>query len=158
MKKLFVLISILGMGFGAFASLPSKIWVAKIGSDTRGSGTLTAPYLTLAKAKAVATAGQTIHVMPGTYAENNLLKKGVNYYGEPGANILYIQTSTNEAGWGIFDDRPTGATTNIIEWPGDIVFVGYTNVSVYDEVAELFDPNSVRVASLCKPMPPPASR
>lgn len=134
--KQLILFFLIGLNVGAYASLPNTIWVGKNGSDTRGSGTLTAPYLTITKAKSVATAGQTIRVMPGFYAENNLLKRGVNIVGEAGAHLLYVQTTTNDAGWGLFDDRTSGATTNEIIWPGNMVMIALTNMTFYDTVAD----------------------
>jgi hypothetical protein len=80
--------------------------------------------------------GQWLVFTPGTYtnsaAVTNLLKRGVNYLGLPGANVLFRQATTNAALWGAFDDRPVGATTNIIRWSGDVTVIGLTNISYYD--------------------------
>lgn len=73
------------------------------------------PFLTIKSAVASANPGDCVIVFPGVYNENNLLKLGVNYYFYPGAQINYTNTGFDLAsGYGIFDDRATGATTNLI--------------------------------------------
>lgn len=57
------------------------------------------PYRTLTAAKNAAQSGDLVHVRPGTFTENNLMKAGVNWYFEQGAIINYtdpgyIGTST----------------------------------------------------------------
>lgn len=54
------------------------IYVSKNGNDTTGDGSAGSPYLTVSKAITVATAGTTIFIFPGTYAENLTFKVGVN--------------------------------------------------------------------------------
>lgn len=82
-----------------------------------------------------AVPGQTVVFSPGTYTNNNLLKKGVNYYMLPGARFEYYcsQTNSTAAGYGIFDDRGCGATTNIIDGYGEIIFSPGTNYSFTDD-------------------------
>ena len=84
------------------------IWVSKGGTatDTRVVGDtyyVNKPFATLSAAKGAATSGDTICVLPGTYAEKNLLKNGVNWYFFPGA---IIDHTTNVAG-AIWDDSAT---------------------------------------------------
>lgn len=65
-------------------------------------GDINAPYPSIAAALAVASAGDVIHVAPGTYNERNLLKNGVNIFG-PDADVIY----TGSAQGGIIDDSAT---------------------------------------------------
>lgn len=81
----------------------------------------------LTNAIANASSGDTIFLQPGRYTNNNMLKQGLNFYLAPGATIWYQQTTTNDAGWGIIDDRTTGATTNYIMGYGDFYFLRGTN-------------------------------
>lgn len=86
------------------------------------------PFQTLTAAKNAAKSGDTIIVMPGTYAENDLLKNGVNWFFMPGSVVSY--TSSIPASWkasgtdnttiqyGIFDDRSSGAVTSTIAGSG----------------------------------------
>lgn len=107
-------------------------------------GGTTTSYPSLTNAISAAVAGDTVWAMAGTYYGNCLLKQNVNIRGEPGAHIIYQQTTTNDAGFGIFDDRFSGATTNTIEWPGNITFLGLTNLAAfYDTVndPETFEKN-----------------
>ena len=48
------------------------IYVAKTGDDTNGDGTFASPYLTIQKAINVASSGDKIYVLPGTYSEGEL--------------------------------------------------------------------------------------
>lgn len=108
----------------------NTLFVSKSGNDSTGARGSLNTYLTIGAAVAAAQAGDVVHVYPGVYAENNLLKVGVNYFGEPGADIVYLQVTTNDAGFGIFDDRPIGPTTNVITWNGLLQFTGLTNVDL----------------------------
>lgn len=51
--------------------LLSSIYVSTDGNDGTGTGKVTAPYLTLAKALTVASSGATIYIADGSYAEDN---------------------------------------------------------------------------------------
>lgn len=77
------------------------------GSDTYGTRGSNLAYATLTAAKAAAVSGDTIIVMPGTYAENNLLKNGVNWHFIGGAVVRYVNTvvTGSDTVYGIFDDR-----------------------------------------------------
>lgn len=105
----------------------SRVFVSKGGSDATGlRGRLDKPFLTLAAAKAAATAGDTIFVAPGTYAENNLLKDGVNWHFDAGAIVSFTDPGSG-TGYGIFDDRASGAATckitgdGVFLWSGGII-------------------------------------
>jgi len=50
------------------------------GSDTTGTGSSSRPYATLTKAQTIATNGQTIYAVRGTFSESGLGKQGVNWY------------------------------------------------------------------------------
>jgi hypothetical protein len=82
------------------------------GVDAIGAhGDQSKPYKTLTAAKTAAQSGDTIVVRPGTYAERNLLKNGVNWHFEPGAKVVI---STSGAGAAIFDDSAAGANGAIV--------------------------------------------
>jgi hypothetical protein len=90
-------------------------------------------YTSITNAVSAAVAGDTVYVNPGTYTEHNLLKKGVNYHFYPGAKLLWLCSgATLGEGYGFFDDRATGATTNIITGAADCYYSAGTN---YDENA-----------------------
>lgn len=107
----------------------NTLWVDKNGNDAN-VGNFDRPKLTISNAVAAASAGYTVVVNPGTYLEHNLLKRGVNYHLMPGVLIDWTN-SVNSSGdvWGIFDDRPVGATTNIISGEGILQFFTGTNYS-----------------------------
>src|SRR4051794_29373880 len=87
------------------------VWPGKTLTVSASGGAM---YANISAAKAAALAGDTIEVHPGTYLENNLLKNGVNYVFYPGATLVWVDPVTGGAGYGFFDDRATGATTNRI--------------------------------------------
>jgi hypothetical protein len=71
---------------------------AVFGND--GTGTrekFDLPFLTISAAITAANIGDTVHVRPGSYAENIVLKDGVNIYAEIGA-ILLGQITDNGLG------------------------------------------------------------
>lgn len=88
----------------------NTLWVdAVYGSDQTGTrGREDKPFLTLTNAKAMAQAGDLIWVRPGTFTNNNLMKSNVNWHFDAGAVVSYTDPGTG-AGYGIFDDRATGA-------------------------------------------------
>jgi hypothetical protein len=87
------------------------------------------PYRTITAARNAASPGNTIVVNPGTYAENNLLTNGVNYWFHPGTLVYANYATTNSAtDWGIWDDRPTGPTTNTIGGYGIFQTMTYTDI------------------------------
>jgi hypothetical protein len=99
------------------------VWVATNGNDSTGlRERIDRPFATTPAAKNAALAGDTIVAFPGTYYNcTNLLKPGVNWSGWPGATLTHTNTTNNGPGWGIFDDRFTGATTSIIS--GDFNYI-----------------------------------
>lgn len=110
---------------GALLS-PRDLYVNKTGSNN-WPGTLLLPRNTISNTLSSATSGDTIHVAAGTWNEFNLLKNGVNIEGSLGADLIWASPRTNDPIWGIFDDRPSGAVTNRIIWPGLISFHPTTN-------------------------------
>jgi hypothetical protein len=88
----------------------------------------------LGEAISNATWGTTIVVAPGNYTANNLLKPGVDWYFAEGA-VVYFREPNSGPGWGIFDDRPSGPTTNYIGGFGRFNYVvgipGYTNTGTF---------------------------
>lgn len=112
------------------------VWVDKInGNNSTGlRGRIDKPFLTLAAAKAAASSGDTIFVLPGTYDERDLLKNGVNWYFMPGAKIAH----TSNVSGGIWDDGASygtnDAVTCIITGYGD-----FRNASNVNNPASVFD-------------------
>lgn len=118
----------------AFMLLLANICSAdRIGSGPiaieRADGSVTGGHDSITNALRVANPGDTVHVGPGTYHENNLWKPGVNITADPGANLVYVQESVTDPGWGIFDDRLNGPGTNWIRWPGKITMITFTNMA-----------------------------
>jgi hypothetical protein len=108
-----------GLAAGSYA-VKNKVHLTR-------NGFLTNSFSTIGAAVAVALPGDLIEVFPGTYTEHHLLKTNVHYFGHPGADIFYNQ-STNDNVYGIFDDRHLlGGTTNTIVWNGTIFYLGSTN-------------------------------
>jgi hypothetical protein len=106
--------------------VPMAAWLLAC-ADAGAAGNLTPPaggfapdiHVTaganLSAVSRAAPVGSTIYVHAGTYYNcSNLLKPGVNWYGLPGATLTFTNTTNNGPGWGIFDDRFTGATTSTI--------------------------------------------
>jgi hypothetical protein len=92
------------------------------GSDTKGlRGVGLRAFRTLTAAKAAASSGDTIIVMPGTYTENNLLKDGVNWHFMAGTKVSYVNPVVTGAStvYGIFDDRAAACACQIT---GDAIF------------------------------------
>lgn len=54
------------------------LYVSKSGNDSTGDGSANLPYLTVGKAIAVATAGTTVLIYPGSYTESITFKPGVH--------------------------------------------------------------------------------
>lgn len=81
------------------------IYVSKTGNDSTGNGSVETPYLTIGKAITVATAGDTISVGTGTYAELVTINKSLTLTPSSGvkgdakissaANTLTISHTTN---------------------------------------------------------------
>ena len=67
----------------AAVAAQNVLYVSKNGNDTTGSGSEINPYLTIAKAVAVAATDSIIVIYPGTYTENITLnnKSGLHIYG-----------------------------------------------------------------------------
>ncbi|HEY3531220.1 MAG TPA: right-handed parallel beta-helix repeat-containing protein [Nocardioides sp.] len=90
------------------ASAASEYWVdaTSAACSDAGTGTQTAPFCTIgAAAKKAVNAGDTVHVMPGTYREQvNVAGSGtagspITFLGSPGAVILGTQSLSDPAGW-----------------------------------------------------------
>lgn len=97
----------------------NTIWVDQVnGNDSTGiRGDQAHPFQTLSAAKDEAVYGDLIFVRPGEYDEKNLLKDGVNWHFEAGANVIYTGASNGS----IFDDGPNGSNgpiTCIIDGSG----------------------------------------
>jgi hypothetical protein len=104
--------------------LAATLWVSSAGNDAIAlRGRIDRPFATPTAAKAAATNGDTISVLPGTYHNSsNLLKAGVNWFGWPGATLTFTNTTNNGPGWGIFDDRWSGAVTSVVSGAFDLLW------------------------------------
>lgn len=84
------------------------------GSNLTGTrGKANKPFVTITAAKAAASPGDIVVVGPGNYVENNLCQDELNYEFKAGVTISYTDPGTGP-GYGIFDDRATGAVTMMI--------------------------------------------
>jgi hypothetical protein len=112
------------------------IYVATNGNDSN-NGSITAPYLTIKAALAVATAGTSVHVAPGTYTEANpiTIPSNVSLMGDnlrsvfvipatPADDLFYVRNGSYV--WGItirdylangFSYDPTTPTQNVFVSP-----------------------------------------
>jgi hypothetical protein len=103
--------------------------VAVSGATTITPGTVNEFHVNaganLSAVSRAAPAGTTVIVHPGTYYNcSNLLKAGVNWYGMPGATLTFTNTTNNGPGWGIFDDRFSGAVTSVISGSFNLLWCG----------------------------------
>lgn len=80
-------------------------WISKGGNDTTGNGTKALPWLTLTKAEASATAGDTVYVKSGTYdevdfwqprADRTWIATGGVTVTSSGASYVLINSLTND--------------------------------------------------------------
>ncbi len=72
------------------AAQAGTIYVALTGNDDTGNGSPGSPYRTIGKGIAVAVAGDTVSVGPGTYNEAITLKDGVAVVSQQGAQATVI--------------------------------------------------------------------
>lgn len=117
-------------------------------------GVVSGGYETIADAIDAAVAGDTVWVTPGIYAENDLAKDGINLKGDIGADIIYVQTTTNDAGMGIIDDRGKGPIRMQFDWPGRMIMITFTNILLTDTNDYFpidFNPNTIAVLSHTNP-------
>jgi hypothetical protein len=93
MKSIFPLLLLI-FASSAFAQ---DIYVSTSGSDSN-PGTLSQPFLTIQKANSVAAAGDTVHVLPGTYTISGGAGVGftLSASGSSGNRITYI----SDTAWG----------------------------------------------------------
>lgn len=108
----------------------STYYVSQLSGSNSNDGSQAHPWLTLARAKAGASSGDTVNIVDGTFDENDWWKDGVTWYG-PTANIGYtgggtLFLSDNQ------NMRTTIVLNNIYVYGGDTMFVftdntGHTN-------------------------------
>lgn len=92
-----------------------SVWVATNGNNSTAlRERMDRPFADPRAARAAATNGDTIFVLPGTHPNaTNLLKNGVNWHRFPGARFEGVDVH-GSPGYGIWDDRFTGAVTSNI--------------------------------------------
>lgn len=110
-------------------------YVATTGSDTTGTGTVSAPYATVAKAYTVAVAGDSIVVRGGTYREGGLSftsAKPVTFTAYPGETPIFngAQAVANNTGWTVSGTTSYHAYTPIpVENGSGIDFINNQNLN-----------------------------
>jgi hypothetical protein len=97
------------------------------GNNTKAARGKPMAFATLTAAKTAAQSGDLIIVYPGTYAERDLLKNGVNWHFLDGAIVSYTDPNTG-TGRGIFDDRG-GAVTCSVTGRGVFKFTCFRNAN-----------------------------
>lgn len=97
---------------GGIPILGRTLFVDGLNGDDNGVGK---PFKTLTAAKRAALSGDIIHVSPGTYEENDLLKDGVNWHFDAGVIVQYTANGTGDVAGnrGIFDDRSGAVSCKI---------------------------------------------
>lgn len=80
------------------ATAPTTLFVSTTGSDTSGTGTVSAPYQTISHAIAVAAPGDKILVEPGTYAESLNITQKVEIEADAGDGANATNTIINATG------------------------------------------------------------
>jgi hypothetical protein len=122
------------------ARVGATLFVDSVNGRAVGTrGRLDKPYDTIVNAVEDASAGDTVVVLPGTYAEKDLLRNGVNIAAHPEATLSLEADGT----CGIFDDTygaSPGAMTAQIDWPGPITFT-------YNGDGQTFKNNVVNIAN-----------
>ncbi|MFA7301862.1 MAG: hypothetical protein WC069_06150 [Candidatus Shapirobacteria bacterium] len=106
------------VGSGSTFAGANVIYVSKAtqATDTRtglSKYDATRPFATLTAAQTVAVSGDTIMVLPGTYAEYGLGKDGVNWYFMPGSRIAVTANLASEPSRFLFTDGGTGMSFGI---------------------------------------------
>ena len=100
-------------------------YISPTGNDATGTGTLANPWRTLFKATSTVTAaGNTIHVLPGTYTETqeSNLAVGVSLEGEGIANSIILSNITGQ--WTTLLNLSSGWDTNCNQTISGITFNG----------------------------------
>ncbi|HQY10584.1 MAG TPA: T9SS type A sorting domain-containing protein [Ferruginibacter sp.] len=100
-------------------------YISPTGNDATGTGTLANPWRTLFKATSTVTAaGNTIHVLPGTYTETqeSNLAVGVSLEGEGIANSIILSNITGQ--WTTLLNLSSGWDTNGNQTISGITFNG----------------------------------
>lgn len=96
----------------------NAIYVSLTGSDATGDGTMGRPLRTVSAALLVATSGDTIMILPGTYVENLTLKAGINLSSFiPGSVFITGNHTLNIIGsvsiWGVTLQSSSGTTLTL---------------------------------------------
>lgn len=107
------------------------IWVDPSGSDTTGRrGRQDKQFATPFAAKAAAQPGDTITVNAGLYESRvtNLFFNGAWRFLNP--TLRFVDVPTNSGGWGLFDDRFSGAVTCSISGTLSMEYHSGTNIAV----------------------------
>src|SRR5258706_3666275 len=90
------------------------------GNDETATRSNGVAFQTLTAAKTAALSGDLIRVLPGLYNERDLFKDGVNWYFEQGVKVIFVDPGVSGGtGYGIFDDRSSGAVTCSIDGWGE---------------------------------------
>jgi parallel beta-helix repeat protein len=114
-----ILALVAGAASTAFASpayaMPSTVYVGGIGCSDTGPGSQTTPFCTIKAAAAVATAGTTVVVAPGTYRESVAVK----FSGAAGSPVVFRADTTGAA---VVTGGITGFTVSSLH---DVIITGF---------------------------------
>ena len=129
---------IAGLMLGAFASTPARAsinavrYVSPIGVDSIGTNCLSAPCRTISFAIGRATAGDTINVAAGTYAENVQIDKNVTVQGAGSSTtiidggsigpVFYIFGTGTDVTLSGLTIQNGSATTGLYQYGGGIYY------------------------------------
>ncbi len=125
---------VIGDALSVNGTYGNTLFVSPTGNDaTAIKGKITNPYITLAGASAAATAGDTIHVLPGVYSGASLGKDLVNWWFYPGAAVI------NVTGSPIFTDSGAFTTFSVLGYgyfksEGNILFASNPSSKIYFEM------------------------
>ena len=110
-------------------TIKDYIYVSPNGSDSTGNGSMGLPYATMDKGVSIATTGQTVYVMSGTYSpQTNCVKDGVNLYFDYNTNV---NTTSLTGSTYVFD------CTGFIQ---DVFIDGYANFTASGAKGIFYNP------------------
>jgi hypothetical protein len=121
------------------------LWVDKINGNNSSAlrGRMDRPFATLTAAKLAAVSGDTIAVLPGSYAEVDLAANGVNWFFYPGALISAVTGGTKA----IFDVAST--MTFRVDGYGEFA---HTGTGLNDSVLSILSTAAPSISFKCSKM------
>lgn len=102
-----------------------KIYYVSTSGNDSASGTKSAPFKSISKAVAIATSGDEIHILPGTYSQR-ISVQGKN--GKVGAPIVIVGDATDPAQYPVIDGGDASSNT-AADWASSTPAVTVTGSS-----------------------------